>query len=73
MQLFKKKQPIKMYEFKNVVEKLDSIDNKPLFNLPQKEFSTKEFNAWHLYIRREVKKFKYNDRDNRKSSKQKAK
>ena len=70
--LFKsKKNPTKMYIFANVAEKLDNPER--LLNTPQKEYNTKEFNQWHTYIRKELKKLSYNhDRRNRKSSKQKA-
>ena len=70
--LFKsKKNPTKLFIFANVAEKLDN--NERLLVTPQKEYNTKEFNAWHTYIRKELKKLSYNhDRRNRKSSKQKA-
>ena len=70
--LFKsKKNPTKMYIFANVAEKLDN--NERLLVTPQNDFNTKEFNNWHTYIRKELKKLSYNhDRRNRKSSKQKA-
>ena len=70
--LFKsKKNPTKLFIFANVAEKLDN--NERLLVTPQKEYNTKEFNQWHTYIRKELKKLSYNhDRRNRKSSKQKA-
>lgn len=67
-----KKQPIKIFTFKNVVDKLDNGNLAKVVQPEQKQYTTKEFNNWHTYISKELKKLSY-DRSNRKSKKQKEK
>jgi len=66
-----KKQSIKIFTFKNVVDKLDNSSLAKLVQPEQKQYTTKEFNEWHKYIRKQVNKLSY-DKRNTANSKQKA-